>query len=152
MRAKNAFKLLLPLAFLLVTVIFIWSNSAKDAAASSLQSDGVGEWMRRLFNVEIQPFRFLYENRRKLAHFAEFFLLGMESALFFILNFKNKKCSFIFSLLLCVLVAAIDEAIQYFAPGRVCAFSDVCLDTCGALCAIALVWLASRLLLSVSKK
>ena len=152
MRAKKAVKLLLPLVLLLVTVIFIWSNSAKDAAASTLQSDGVGEWMRRLFNVEKEPFRFLYENRRKVAHFAEFFLLGLESAAFFLLNLKNEKLAAPCALLLSCLVATVDEGIQYFVPGRVSAFADVCLDTCGALCAIAFVWLARRLFVSVAKK
>ena len=152
MRVKNTLKLLLPLFFLLATVIFIWSNSAKDAAASTLQSDGVGEWMRRFFDVEKQPFRFLYENRRKIAHFAEFFLLGTESALLFLLNLRKNGYAISFAVLLCAVVAVVDEGIQYFVPGRVCAFSDVCLDLCGALCAIVLIWFARRLLLPVSKK
>ena len=152
MSVKNSVKLFLPLFFLLATTVFIWSNSARDAAESALQSEGVGEWMRRFFDIEKQPFRFFYENRRKLAHFAEFFLLGLESAAFFLLNLKNDGRAVSCAILLCALVATIDDGIQYFVPGRVCAFSDVCLDTFGAICAITFVWLARRLFLPIAKK
>ena len=151
MNVRKAVKLFLPLLLFVATVVFIWSNSAKDAAESTLQSDGFGAWLRRLFDVEREPFRFLYENRRKVAHFAEFFLLGIESALLFVLNFDKKKLAFPCAFLLCALVAIVDEWIQHFVPGRVSAFLDVCLDACGSFCAILFVWLVRRLCVLVAK-
>lgn len=127
-------------AIILLTLQFIWSNSARDAAASTAQSDALGVWMERLLDITREPFRFLYDNRRKLAHFGEFFLLGAELELWLRVNSKHTLVSRIVGGGFCLAVAAIDEGIQLFSRGRVASLFDVGLDFCGALFGLCLCY------------
>ena len=83
---------------------------------------------------------------RKLAHFFEFFMLGA-SAFVFLSTFKGflKKYRFAISLLFCVVYATLDELHQIFVPGRSCQFSDILVDSFGALVAILLCLLILRI-------
>ena len=45
-------RLYLPLLLIVITLLFIWSNSMMDANASTGQSDLAGRWFRELFDVE----------------------------------------------------------------------------------------------------
>ena len=133
---------IIPILLILLTVLFIWSNSLKDASESTAQSRGFSAWFASVFDVERQPFRFIYENLRKVAHFSEFALLGAESALLLLWNGKRGVRCFIAGLSFCAVIAAIDECIQYFVPGRACAILDVGIDTAGSLAALSLLFLA----------
>ena len=139
-------RFLMPLACILVTVLFIWSNSMRNAAASTEQSNFFGEFFKSLFDIEREPFRFIYENRRKVAHFAEFALLGGEICLFLALNFPRRFAFYAFGGLCGVTVAVVDECIQLFSPGRAAALADVALDSAGVLtgmlATVGLVFLA----------
>ena len=136
-------------AFLLLTLQFIWSNSARDAVASTAQSDAVGIWMERLFDVTREPFRFFYDNRRKLAHFAEFFLLGTEMELWLRANGKCTLFSRLAGVGFSLAAAAMDETIQLFSRGRVASLLDVALDFCGAFVGL---WLCFGVFHLFSKK
>ena len=79
---------------------------------------------------------------RKCAHFAEYFVLGIFSAnMFSEMGIKHKV---LFSIGLCMLVAAIDETLQRFVPGRAGRITDVLIDSSGALCAILIYLLLKR--------
>ena len=78
---------------------------------------------------------------RKCAHFTEYFVLGVLMVLTLIQTvFQYKVPAGIGA---CVLVAAVDETIQRFVPGRSGQVTDVMLDSVGAavgICAVILVW------------
>lgn len=150
MRQHCRWRIWLPITLILLTLLFIWSNSARDAAASSAQSDAVGHWIQRLFDTTREPFRSLYTHRRKVAHFVEFALLGAECGWGLWLN-KAKRLSCFGGLALCVIAAVVDETIQLFSLGRVSSILDVCLDTAGALFGL-LMMLALRALARVFAK
>lgn len=105
---------------------FIWGNSLMTAKESSGVSKGVLAWLG-----EFIPFfaggahhGFL----RKLAHFSEFFLLGVLSAA---QRLKSEKL-LTFGLVSFGLIAAcIDETIQIFVLGRSSSLLDVWLDLSG---------------------
>ena len=79
---------------------------------------------------------------RKCAHFAEYFVLGIFSAnMFSEMGIKHKV---LFSIGLCMLVAAIDETLQRFVPGRAGRITDVLIDSAGACSSIS-VWLLFRI-------
>ena len=79
---------------------------------------------------------------RKCAHFAEYFVLGIFSAnMFSEMGIKHKV---LFSIGLCMLVAAIDETLQRFVPGRAGRITDVLIDSVGACSSIS-VWLLFRI-------
>lgn len=139
MRSKRCFQVVLPLLLIAVTLFFIWSNSLKDATASGEQSDAAASLFCRIFDVERQPFRFLYENLRKVAHFTEFALLGAEVALLLLWNRKREARFCLLGIAFCAVCAAIDECIQFFVPGRACLLLDVGIDTAGS--ALALIFL-----------
>lgn len=69
---------------------------------------------------------------RKMAHFSIYASLGLcVSFSFGRRKFLSLKS--LFSLGVCFLYACTDEFHQYFVPGRSCQFTDVMIDTSGAL-------------------
>lgn len=79
---------------------------------------------------------------RKTAHFLEYFILGILSAIT-ALTYKHNalKLKMIFSLAFCVLYSVSDEVHQYFVPGRSCRGLDICIDTVGSAVAIFLIFI-----------
>ena len=128
----------------LAVLCFIFSNSMQTAPESSALSGAVLDLLDPLLDggsrTEEQQAHIL----RKLAHFAEFALLGLS------------LCGTAHSLSLprpgltaaaCgLLSAAADEFLQRFAEGRSPQLSDVCLDFAGLLFGLCLWMLARRLL------
>lgn len=68
---------------------------------------------------------------RKLAHFTEFFILGV-----FVFRIG---LSFWTAFLTIFLYALSDELHQYFVPGRQAAFLDVCIDSLGGILSLSLM-------------
>jgi VanZ family protein len=73
---------------------------------------------------------------RKLAHFTEYFILG-------ILMFSTLKCYGVkdatFALIICIIYACTDEVHQYFIPGRACRLFDVFIDSLGSFFGILIL-------------
>ena len=114
---------------------FILTRSMKTAAESSVESLQVLQRLQRLFP------HLTVHTLRKLAHFSEFFLLGLPAALLYGLW---KRPSVLWPMLGCALIAAADETIQLFFDGRSGEVRDVALDCLGAACAVICVWLLLR--------
>ena len=139
------------LCCLLATIGFIWSNSMRNATQSTAQSGFWRDLFRQIFDIEQQPFRFLYENLRKVAHFFEFALLGAEAA-WLLLGRRHRLARLALGFGICLLVAMADEAIQWFVPGRVAALLDVLLDGAGSLCGLLLYSAAAAAVCRLFKK
>lgn len=77
---------------------------------------------------------------RKSAHFIEFAFLGFFMTLH--INTYVKKRFWLISGVLCVLYAVSDEFHQNFVSDRAPKFFDVCVDSLGSFCAIAVACLA----------
>jgi len=78
---------------------------------------------------------------RKCGHFFEYLILGMllfQNARFYAGSGKKK---FFFCVLFALLVAIIDEKIQYYVPGRSSQALDVLIDMSGAFLGVALFFL-----------
>ena len=134
-KTKRVLNIVLILLVVL-TVFFIWHNSSMSREASSNMSNGLLEKLRpyaEILGISIKDDILL----RKLAHIAEYALLGMEVGLLFLLNGRNELRNFLQTLLLCILVAALDEVIQ-LNVGRNGHIHDVMLDGFGALCGAGL--------------
>ena len=136
--------------YLYMTLTIIWigiifSFSLQVAEKSTVVSDSVGELI-----LEKAPSNLVSESTawteterdrfhavvRKCAHFIEFFILGM----FMILTMNQTKVTRVMriSLVLCVVVAAMDETLQLFVPGRAGLLTDVLLDSFGSFIGILL--------------
>lgn len=78
---------------------------------------------------------------RKLAHFLEFACLSWMVCKTYSSFGVSNRASNGYVLFICLLVAAVDEYIQLFSPGRASMVKDVLLDFSGAFC----MWLFYRI-------
>lgn len=129
---------------LLLCIAFIFSRSMKVAGQSSGESGGLIELINRiclsLFGFEIKNIPIAETVIRKLAHFIEFFSLGLV-VYYFRFAFAKKANGYIVHGILCGLsVALTDETIQYFYSGRSPQVSDVWVDFGGFLVGYLLIF------------
>lgn len=121
----------------------IFSFSSKEAVESSkdsrsfitstivnvyklFDSDASDEEIDKIVEVFDTPVR-------KLAHFTEYFILGI----LILLSFKSYGIQNIYLMILfCFLYAVSDEVHQLFVVGRYCSFFDVIVDSLGSSAAI----------------
>ena len=145
-------------AAIVLFVVWIFSNSLQVATDSAAQSQSITEIIQDFFK-RIAPnsfiatatgedFDLLEDIIRVLAHFAEFALLGALCFWTYRAYTEKKKWAFapfVFSLL----VAVVDEILQYFTPGRAFEFLDIGIDFGGAcagcLFALLTAWLGAKI-------
>lgn len=118
------------LGAMLLTLAFIFSNSLRAPEDSMEQSSAVGGFFAELFSPDKPLGKFLQDHIRKIAHFCEFGLLGVEIAVFVIFYLQNHRELAVLSLPAGMSVALIDETLQYFS-GRGPAIIDVWIDLGG---------------------
>ncbi len=118
---------------IIVNLCFIWGNSLLPAEQSQALSDWVLEMLPEL--TEDAPGGEENMILRKLAHFAEFAVLGLLLSWLF----RMLRKQFWYPLLLGIGAACVDETIQCFVPGRGPGIVDVAIDACGILTGMLLV-------------
>lgn len=120
--------------------VFIFTNSLRPGDDSSAQSDiitNIAENILNFFGISLD-YSSLSHFIRKLAHFSEYFILGIVSSLF-LKQFKNKFL-IILSPVYCFIVAVCDEFImQAITEGRGPMWFDVLIDSSGAIFALLVV-------------
>ena len=130
---RTSWRFLICHVLLMLILLFIWGNSALPANLSSAVSDWVRDVLQLLFSGEGSASPGGTGLLRKVAHFLEFAALG------FCLCWRFGMTAFRGLRLVCyplitgVMVACIDEGIQFFVPGRSCSWMDVGIDTAGVL-------------------
>lgn len=123
--------------FALLTVLaigFIWTNSCMSREASGAQSGFIMQILKPLMdpNGVISEEDF-HHGIRKAAHFVEFATLGaLVGGLFVTIRVKAERSFISMPVLIVLLVAVLDEYIQYFAD-RGSQVTDVMLDFAGGL-------------------
>lgn len=145
MTKKKKVSFVLLVAMTIAWIAFIFGNSLKNAALSGEQSGEIVDFViDKILRtpVEKQSIEFVdlvTHFVRKIAHFTEFAILGV--LIFFSVyvaeNIKLK--AFIFSVCGAFFIAVCDELIQLTSEGRACRFTDVIIDSSGALFACILV-------------
>lgn len=134
---------------LIVTIwwtFFIFNFSTQDAETSSKVSVGLLRtillYVQDLLWFEVD-FVILHHFFRTLAHFVEFFVLG----LFSIGYFKTIKANALFPTVYCLIIAVLDETIQHIiGSGRAAQLKDIIVDFLGSLLAIILFIVAETLI------
>ena len=128
------------LAVVLVALIFF--NSSLPATDSGKLSGFAAQIVLQLSQMlDISLKGNVEHTIRKLAHFLEFACLGLLWCKVFACFHVSNRTSTGYILLICLLVAVVDEYIQLFSPGRDGKVMDVLLDFSGAFCA----WLWYRI-------
>ncbi len=136
-------------------IFFFSSQTAEESSAASRGfTRQIVELICGIFNYNNPDavVRIIHGVIRKMAHFSLFFILGITSAdsshrLF---GFTGMKL-FLYTLAFCVLYAISDELHQIFVPGRAAMVRDVCIDSSGSICGIALFILVRALIVRRKK-
>lgn len=128
-------------------IIFYLSN--QPAVQSSHLSSGVTKRFVIIMEniipgIENLEFESLETWIRKNAHFIAYFVLGVLALLS--LKLSNIKKASLCAIVICISYAISDEFHQLFVFGRSCQFSDVLIDTAGALLGILLTVVIARIL------
>lgn len=116
---------------IIATIIFVFYNSCLSKEESSQQSNAVGEIIGVILPDDTDFKVFLLDNIRKIAHFTEYGLLGIEIAIY-ILIYERKRWKMFtpLSLLVPFLVGFMDESIQSLSE-RGPSITDVWIDIGG---------------------
>ena len=127
---SNIVKRRLFILLIVLTVMFIWGQSLMSQEQSGEESEAVKSFLEKIFIFENPVTDFILKYVRKIAHFTEFGILGLEMTLFTfactLFSRRDKLYLFAFG----PTVAIIDETIQKFT-GRGSAFFDVMIDSAG---------------------
>ena len=134
--------LILSISLILLTVGFIWINSALPGNESGELSGKVRELLQKFFELTRFPeplAGFLLDHVRKLAHVTEYAVMGLELGFLW----RGLRMGFqgfwnAFSTVLAI--AVFDETIQLLALARGPQITDVLLDTASGLVAILFVY------------
>ncbi|MBQ7088158.1 MAG: VanZ family protein [Clostridia bacterium] len=144
MKLKRMWRMVLPACIVLWT-LFIFSQSLLSARASTVVSEAVKKEFAWMWNDAAPPIRVNDEIVtfshviRKLAHLAEFGLLGL------LWGGCGRSYDRRLLWLWGLPTGVVDECLQFFAPGRAPLVADVVLDTAGYLCGTAVILLVTHL-------
>ena len=143
---KSKGRMIFCITLLVLNVVFIWGNSLLPREISSAFSKFVG----RIISFFIPDSITVDSGEghgilRKIAHFLEFCSLGVLLSWLIRMKQDRKALSVILPFVCGVAVAAVDETIQLFVPGRGPHIRDVGIDSAGVLLGVLLVWLLVRL-------
>ena len=131
---------------LVLWIAFIFFASTADFSASNT-SRIIGPVLRWIFpDISDEQLALAHVIARKVAHFGEYALLGWLAARAFSSSSRRtlRVRWFLFSLLLVIVSALLDEYHQSFVPVRTGSMYDSLLDMCGGLTALLLYSLWHR--------
>lgn len=146
---KSKSRIAFCLTVIILNVAFIWANSLLPREMSSALSKFVGRILSIFLPGPLTPAEGTGQGiLRKIAHFLEFCSLGFFLGWFTRMLREKKWECFCYPVIAGISVAAVDETIQIFVPGRGPMLRDVGIDSLGVLlgaCLISLLaWLKLR--------
>ncbi len=118
------------LILVIIWMILIFIMSSFNGNDSSMQSNFIVNIISNIFNIK--NIELLSLIVRKLAHFSEYFILGILLCRY--INDINKLSSL--TLLIGTIYALSDEVHQIYVPGRSFAIRDILIDTLGIILSI----------------
>lgn len=137
---------------IIIWTTIIFSFSLQSAETSSRTSSGFGKGLMEFSlpkmaenfeNMSLERQEYFHFLLRKSAHFVEYFILGL------LINISVQgmkiRRTVRWGVLYCIFVASMDETIQLFVSGRSGQFSDVVLDSVGALCGMGFWFLIGKI-------
>ena len=149
---KTKPRLAICICLLVFLLAFIWGNSMTPGNVSGEMSGWVSKLIGKLLPFLSPESEYGHWLVRKIAHFSEFAALGLLFRWLFAMLIDRKLLCFCLPLGCGMTCAIIDECIQFFSPGRVCSFWDMCIDWSGVLTGVSLLILACMLMERIRKK
>ena len=135
---------LLVLLIIAITVHAFYQSSLQPEKSLEV-SDKVGEIIEEVIPPETKPGEYIQNNLRKLAHFSEFFFLGLCTATYTVVYFR-KKGGFVSLFPFGIITALLDETVQIFSK-RGASVKDIWIDSLGYSSAAVCVLLVFLLVL-----
>ncbi len=136
---------------ILATLLFIFINSALPPAKSAEQSSKVENIITSIIPPDTSLGQFVIKYIRKIAHFTEYGMLGIEFALMIRLLAKRKNKCAALSLAVPLFVGFVDESIQILSK-RGPSISDVWIDIGGYIFFGSIAYFSACLIELVYKK
>ena len=121
------------------TVVFIFVQSCLPPEVSSAESEAVGGFIASIIPEDTKLYDFVIEYIRKIAHFTEYGLLGIEIAVYIAFFVKDKKKYLCMTPTVPFFVGFIDETIQCFSD-RGPMIEDVWIDIGGFITFSLIAW------------
>lgn len=141
-RMRNRNQLLLRLFLVVGTILFllfIFGNSLQDGAASGSRSAKAVEWIQSCFDLLRIPILVSELVIRKLAHFSEYFALGLLLGMTIRAITSNWWARIFTPLFFGLLIPVLDEGLQLLIPQRSGEVRDVLIDFSGVLLGILII-------------
>lgn len=138
---------ILLIALIVATVAHAFYQSSLPTKQSIEQSDKIGQIVGEIIPPETKPGDYVQKNIRKLAHFTEFFFLGLWTGAY-VFIFLRKRGALSLLLPFGIIVALLDETVQIFSK-RGSSVKDVWIDTFGYVSAILLLLLVFLAILAI---
>jgi VanZ family protein len=136
---------------LTATLIFIWGNSILTINKSSSVSNGLYKRIAPFFNLVFGEGVITHAVFRKLAHFCEFFILGVQINLLLITLKRGYLETLVFSLTFGLFFAVVDETLQVLSH-RGSSIIDVLIDFGGILLSTTIIFIINKILCKKIKK
>ena len=128
---------------LIVWLIIIFLFSSENAEKSTKTSDGFINSITNILNIEKPKDKEKVGHIvRKIAHFTEYFILGL--ILFLNLRLYPIDNKLIIGIILCMIYASSDEIHQIFVDGREAKILDVLIDTLGSATSLIILSLITK--------
>ncbi len=145
---KKKIWLILQIALLVFTLVWIWGHSCVSIPESSSESGRIVAFLQRIFHGTAWEEHITDHLVRKMAHFAEFAFLGAQIMLLFL---RKKQRLFWAAISIGAGVALLDETIQIFAE-RGDRIADVWLDIGGVTAGVLFMLLCAAIWRNRTKK
>lgn len=130
---KSKYKKRISILLVIIWMILIFTMSSFSSTESNNQSNFIIDIIANIFNINnIDNLNLII---RKLAHFTEYFILGV---LVYNMTYNYNKKTFI-AIIICVLYAISDEFHQMIVPGRSCQLLDITIDSSGSITGIYII-------------
>lgn len=137
----------------LLWIFVIWGHSLMSGSLSSMESNRVLAFLQPIFTKLGLSDLLALVNIRKVAHFTEFFILGIFLSISIRKYFVKWPIPVHFCAMLTgAFIAICDESIQAFIPGRASQITDVVIDFSGVFCAVLIFMLVKYISYILSKK
>ncbi len=148
---KNKLVRILLLILIILTLLFIWSNSLWGRESSSMHSGRIRAFCQQALDLLGIPLVLTDYIVRKAAHFLEFFLLGTELTVYMFCRHPLTRRDIGNILVMLFGTAFIDETLQIFSA-RGPAISDVWLDLSGGVTAMLLTFALYELIVACRRR
>ena len=135
------------------TALHAFYQSSLSTKKSAEVSGKVGEIIEQIIPPETKPGEYIQKNLRKLAHFTEFFFLGLFATIYTVV-YNRKRGGFTSLFPFGIIVALADETVQIFSK-RGASVKDIWIDALGyssAALAVLLVFITVLLVRRVGEE